>query len=353
MAVLAAVALVFALVGCGGAESGPTGPGPLTATYTGYAGPNLCTLVITENTARYAAQVGDGYVLNVNLYDSKGTVSNIDGEELTLEPSNSETTFTVVVSGTYLAELNGTITWENGETQTGPGPLSEVNPAPTITTATLPNGTVGTPYNQTLAVTSITTPNWTIDSGNLPAGLTLSTNGVISGTPTTAGTFNFTVKVTNAVYFDTKQLSIVITSSGGGQYGTVIAEKYRGTNYFGNYDYDDGPGILGQGYFTLNENEIIYREEIGGGLGEPQKIFGNVSTGPDNSALIGTWAYLFQGTTKIGVVWIPAGSDREFSTGSGAVDWYNGLGTILAGFGIPANVSDIPSGTHSIYAFDY
>ena len=140
---------------------------------------------------------------------------------------------------------------------------------------------------------------------------------------------------------------------GSNQPGSVIAAKYRGSSYFGNYDYDDGPGILGQGYFTLNENEIIYQEEVSGVLGEPQKIFENVSTGSDNTSILGTWAYLFQGTAKIGVAWIPAGSDREFSTGSGAVDWNNGLGAILAGFGTSANVSDIPSGTHSIYAIDY
>jgi len=88
--------------------------------------------------------------------------------------------------------------------------------APTITTATLPNGTVGTAYSQTLTATGDTPITWSIETGSLPSGLppglSLSTAGVISGTPTTADTFNFTVKATNATGNDTKALSIVINN---------------------------------------------------------------------------------------------------------------------------------------------
>ena len=86
--------------------------------------------------------------------------------------------------------------------------------APTVTTATLPNGTVGTAYSQTLTATGDTPITWSIDTGSLPDGLTLSTAGVIAGTPETANTFNFTVKATNATGSGTKALSIVIAPSG-------------------------------------------------------------------------------------------------------------------------------------------
>ncbi len=72
-------------------------------------------------------------------------------------------------------------------------------PTLTITTVSLPNGIVGTPYSSTLAASGGTTPySWTIVAGALPAGLSLNQGGTISGTPTTAGASNFTVQVTDS-----------------------------------------------------------------------------------------------------------------------------------------------------------
>ncbi|MCP2500770.1 MAG: Ig-like domain-containing protein [Deltaproteobacteria bacterium] len=82
---------------------------------------------------------------------------------------------------------------------TFPGDANDPLPAaPTITTTSpLTAGTVGTAYNQTFAATGGTPPySWSVTVGTPPAGLTLSAAGVLSGTPTTAGTSNFTVQVT-------------------------------------------------------------------------------------------------------------------------------------------------------------
>jgi hypothetical protein len=73
-----------------------------------------------------------------------------------------------------------------------------INPPLSITTPSpLPAGTVGINYSQTLAVTGGTSPYvWTVTTGTLPAGLALNSGtGLISGTPTTAATSNFTVQV--------------------------------------------------------------------------------------------------------------------------------------------------------------
>jgi len=68
-----------------------------------------------------------------------------------------------------------------------------------VTTTSLPNGTNGVAYNQTLAASYGQAPyTWTNTAGTLPPGVTLMTNGLISGTPTNNGTYNFTVKVTDA-----------------------------------------------------------------------------------------------------------------------------------------------------------
>jgi hypothetical protein len=92
--------------------------------------------------------------------------------------------------------------------------INLANP-PTITTTTLPGGTVGQVYSQTLQATGgIGLLSWTLSGGSLPAMLSLSPNGVISGTPTNTGTANFTVRVTDTLnQFDTQDLSIVVSAA--------------------------------------------------------------------------------------------------------------------------------------------
>ena len=65
-----------------------------------------------------------------------------------------------------------------------------------ISTSSLPNGTTGIAYSQTLSVSGGTAPyDWSVTVGSLPSGLILNAStGEISGTPTTAGTSNFTVQ---------------------------------------------------------------------------------------------------------------------------------------------------------------
>ena len=103
----------------------------------------------------------------------------------------------------------------------GAGLLFEISVNPQnrlkITTSSLPNGAVGSAYSTTLTATGGTLPySWTVTSGALPAGLTLSNDGTISGTPTSAGQSNFTVQVTDSsapVQKAAKPFSISIIAS--------------------------------------------------------------------------------------------------------------------------------------------
>jgi hypothetical protein len=88
-----------------------------------------------------------------------------------------------------------------------------------FSTSSLQAGQVGAAYSHMIQATGGTTPyHWSISSGTLPAGLTLSaTTGTISGTPTTSGSFTFTAKVTDSTSSTaqtaTKSLTITVASA--------------------------------------------------------------------------------------------------------------------------------------------
>jgi len=108
-------------------------------------------------------------------------------------PLQANTTYTVTVLGS-VADLNGVIM---GTPQSWT--FATACPVISLIPATLAGGSVGTTYNQTLsAVGGVAPYTYTLTAGALPAGLTLSATGVLSGTPTLQGVFNFTITATDA-----------------------------------------------------------------------------------------------------------------------------------------------------------
>ena len=104
---------------------------------------------------------------------------------------NAAGTFTFTVTATDINNCPGSRQY----TIVIPGacPLLTVNPL------TLPNGALGQPYNQTISATGGSAPyTLALTSGQLPNGLIFSpATGIISGAPTMAGTFTFTVTATD------------------------------------------------------------------------------------------------------------------------------------------------------------
>ncbi|MGN8056233.1 MBG domain-containing protein [Pedobacter sp. 22163] len=83
----------------------------------------------------------------------------------------------------------------------------------TISPATLPNPTLGAAYSQTFLSVGGTAPyTYSITAGALPAGITLSAAGVLSGTATAPGSYTFTVKSTDA-FSSNKSVSYTIAIS--------------------------------------------------------------------------------------------------------------------------------------------
>jgi hypothetical protein len=141
---------------------------------------------------------------------------------LTLAPATSTT---ATISGTPTAAANiSTYNFtlqardSQGCSQVQPMAITVNCPVITINQTTLPVATQYSSYSTTLtastAGTTGVTYTWTLQSGTLPPGLTLSSGGVISGTPNSTavpGTFAITVKASDpAGCFGTKALSLVL-----------------------------------------------------------------------------------------------------------------------------------------------
>jgi hypothetical protein len=85
--------------------------------------------------------------------------------------------------------------------------------APAITTASIDALTTGTAFSQTLAATGTAPITWSVQSGTLPAGIALDgATGVLSGAPTAAGAYNFTVRASNSAGNNDKAFTGTVTA---------------------------------------------------------------------------------------------------------------------------------------------
>ncbi|MFV0461070.1 MAG: putative Ig domain-containing protein, partial [Actinomycetales bacterium] len=125
-------------------------------------------------------------------------------------------------------DVSATITTSAGSVNSVPAP-----PTITLDPATAPNGTVGTAYSQAFTASGGTGPyTFAVSAGTLPAGLSLSASGVLSGTPTTAGTSNFTIQATDAdLYQGVMSYSLVIDPAPVSITTTTLAPGTAATPY--------------------------------------------------------------------------------------------------------------------------
>ena len=132
------------------------------------------------------------------------------------------------------------------------------------TSATLTSGVVGSGYSQTIAATGGTSPyTYTLTSSSLPSGLSLSSGGAISGTPSAAGSYSFSVTATDAsgatgvqtfsltIASSGSSLALSVTASSNTQVGVAYSQTSSASGGTSPYTFAISAGSLPAG-LTLN-----------------------------------------------------------------------------------------------------
>jgi uncharacterized protein (TIGR03790 family) len=242
-------------------------------------GNNLWTLSIATTSPLPGATVG---IALYQAFAAQGgmqpyTWSVIDGAtpagltfskgELSGTPTQTgPNTFTVQV-----ADFNGVTA-----TQEFSLAIYSAGSQPAITTVSLPAGTVGAEYSQTLSATGGTgSYTWSVISGNVPLGLNLSGAGVLSGVPSVPETCNFTVQAADqAGLVATQALSLSSNSAAlsiatvsplhGGQAGLLYTQTFYATGGAPPYSWTIISGTLPSG-LTLSPAGLLSGIPTGSG----------------------------------------------------------------------------------------
>ena len=205
------------------------------------------TLTSINPTSNIAGSGSFALTLNGTNFTTSSTVAwqaGCSGGSTNLTPVtfDSSTQLRVTVPAALIASA-GTACVSVSNPNPGGGTSAKLTftinqPPPVITSATAASGTIGSAFSYTITATNNPT---SFNATGLPAGLTVNTStGLISGTPTTAGTYSVTISATNAGGTGSATLTLtivnppppVITSAttASGQVGVAFSYQITATN---------------------------------------------------------------------------------------------------------------------------
>jgi len=188
---------------------------------------------------------------------------------LTNDTGNQGVNWTLTGPGTLSQATPTTVIYTAPTTQDTPATVSATSvsdstqvasatvysvPLPAVSTTSLPGGTVGTEYSQVVdAVNGAAPYSWSVASGSLPSGVTFTVSSsaaiTVEGVPATAGTYNFTLEITDVCSVAAKQaFTVVIAAASGSSVVRASALGGSGSNNSllnGNYAFQfggSGPG---------------------------------------------------------------------------------------------------------------
>lgn len=195
-------------------------------------------------------------------------------------------------SGSGTSDVIVTLTDSAAKSVTKHIPIN-INPVPSIVTSSLTQGIVNQQYSQTLSMTGGTAPfTWQL-TGALPTGLSFDTGaGIISGTPTAANTFPFTVTVTDATGKVSASKALSLTVNSVLSIDTPTSGATAPPTFF--------TGQKGEFSFTASGGVIPYTWSAIGlpsGFSVDQQ-FGKLITNPN---ITGTFSFILTVTDNMGV----------------------------------------------------
>jgi hypothetical protein len=220
------------------------------------------------------------------LITGPGTLSNLTNKSATYTASETLNSSAVILA-----------TSVSDPTQTANATMFVV-PDPTITTTSVATANVGTVYDAVVNVANGSNPfNWSISSGALPPGLGLTVASVasvtITGTPTTTGTYNFTIQVLDVCNVAAKQAFTITVGAASSSAGALTGGGVNDVMLQGNYAFrfsGFGPGGVGRSGFTTEAGSFTADGK------------GNISSGVlDRNGMAGPQSKLaFTGTYGVG-----------------------------------------------------
>jgi len=198
---------------------GGTSPTPTTAELTFVDGFRYIAPPVITTTTLPNGTVSTSYSSGVDVDSSEEPVVEVTAGTLppglVFDPQVWSLTGTPTTPGTYTF----TVTADNGygtDTQQYTIVIEAaavIAVPPIITTLTVPDGSVGGDYSTTIEATGDGPIVFALVSGTLPPGLTLDpATGIISGTPTTTGTYTFTISATNDAGVDEQEYTLDVVA---------------------------------------------------------------------------------------------------------------------------------------------